>query len=70
MDFNNCIREPLSIFPDSGAVILFIPFPQLHIKMGVVNKLYAELESIFPETRELAEKLHVVKEDYYKKFEG
>ena len=68
MDFNNCIREPLSIFPGSGAVILFHSLSC--ISRWVSNKLYAELESIFPETREWAEKLHVVKEDYYKKFEG
>ena len=70
MDFHNCIREPLCIFPESGLVIVLIPLPQLHIKMGIVNKLHTELESIFPETRKWAEKLHVVKEDYYKKFEG
>lgn len=70
MDFENCIREPLCILPESGLVIVLIPLPQLHIKMGVVNKLYSELESIFPNTREWAKELHVVKEDYFKKFEG
>ena len=41
MKFYNCIREPLCIFPESGLVIVWIPLLQLHIKVGVVIKLFA-----------------------------
>lgn len=68
--FQNCIRFPLKIFPKTGLVILYIPLPQLHIKMGVVNKLFKELEREFPQAIQWAQQIHVVKEDYHKQFEG
>lgn len=69
-DFFNCVRKPLSVFPLEGLVLHFVPPPQLHIKMGVTNKLFTHLEGVFPQANEWALLTHVVKEDYHKQFEG
>jgi hypothetical protein len=69
-DYMNCTGLPLSIFPEYGRVIDYIPLPQLHIKMGVVNKLFEEMERVFPEAIQWPQKLHLVREDYHQQFEG
>ena len=68
--FFNCVRKPLSIFPKKGYVLDVIPTPQLHLKMGVTNKLFSGLEEVFPQANEWAVLIHVTKEDYHKQFEG
>lgn len=70
MQYQNCIRSPSKIFPKIGVVIYFVALVQLHIMMGVCNKLYSELEKQFPEVCQWANKIHVLKEDYHKQFEG
>lgn len=69
-DFENCVRKPSRIFPKKGNVISYIALVALHIFMGVVNKLYSELESEFPQACEWPKKLHLMKEEYFGKFEG
>ena len=41
--YYNCKGVPLSIFPDFGCVLDFIPLPELHLMLGLVNKLVDEL---------------------------
>ena len=39
----NCQEVPLSMFPDNGFVSDFVPLPELHLLLGIVNKLTDEL---------------------------
>ena len=42
-EFFNCINLPISLFPEVGLVLLYIPPPGLHVMMGVVDKLLTEM---------------------------
>ena len=44
--FNNCIRPASSLFPEIGKVMDVVALPELHIMLGVVNKLFFELNAI------------------------
>ena len=39
----NCQDVPLSMFPEEGLVLDFVPLPELHLLLGIVNKLTDEL---------------------------
>ena len=39
----NCKELPLPIFPDVGLVSDYVPLPELHLHLGIVNKLTDEL---------------------------
>ena len=45
-NFYNCQGSPLPIFPTSGLVSDHIPLPELHIMMGVTNKVVDELMKV------------------------
>jgi hypothetical protein len=68
--FLNCVGVPVSSLPKYGRVIDHIVLVALHIKMGVVNKMITGLEKDFPLAKEWPAKLHLVREDYFHKFEG
>ena len=42
-NYFNCKGVPLTIFPGFGLVIDYIPLPELHLMLGLVNKLVDEL---------------------------
>ena len=43
-DFLGCEFGPIpGVFPDTGRVLSFIPLSELHLLLGIVNKLYDEL---------------------------
>ena len=44
--FFNCLRPASSLFPENGRVIDFVLLPELHLFLGVVNKLFMELKGI------------------------
>ena len=44
--YNNCIRPASSLFPKTEKVIDFVALPELHLLLGVVNKLFSELKTI------------------------
>lgn len=69
-EFFNCVRAPWKIFPKIGRVIDFIVLMALHIFLGVFNKLYFEMEKEFPQAKRWPQRIHVVAEDYFGKFEG
>lgn len=69
-NFMNCIKEPLKIFPKYGRVIDVVLLAVLHIKMGVTNTMEQKLEYVFPPAMKWPKKLHLVREDYHKQFEG
>lgn len=55
----------------STDVLSIVPPPALHIKLGIVNKLYAELLSLFPHLDEWPEALYIHREQYHgETFEG
>lgn len=66
----NCRNEPLSIFPREGIVIDYLPLSELHLMIGIVNKMFMELERVFPDAIKWPQGLHLVKEDYHHQFEG
>ena len=68
--FQNCIREPFSFFPKFGKVAGHIFLPSLHLKMGVTNKLMDEMCAEFEFAEDWGQRLHVVREDYHKQYEG
>jgi hypothetical protein len=66
----NCRNEPLAFFPREGLVINYVPLSELHLLLGLVNKMFSELLVIFPEAIQWPQKLHLVKEEYHHQFEG
>ena len=45
-NFFNCIRPASALFPENGRVIDVVALPELHLLLGVVNKLFVELKGI------------------------
>ena len=43
MNFENCVNEPLFDAPDDTCVIDLIPIPELHLMLGIVNKILSLL---------------------------
>jgi hypothetical protein len=71
--YYNCANEPLLIgnHDTSTAVLDIVPPPSLHIKLGIVNKLYAELLKLFPGLDQWPQDLYIIKESYHgQTFEG
>jgi len=68
--FYNCRNDPMGIFPETGRVIDHIPLPELHIMLGVTNKLFEEMIKVYPDGIQWAQKLNLVKEAYHHSFEG
>jgi hypothetical protein len=69
-DYFNCRNIPLSIFPKEGEVINHIPLSELHLLIGIVNKMFSELLLVYPTAVQWPQKLHLVKEKYHHAFEG
>ena len=72
-NYYNCSNEPLLIGEDdlSTPVLNIVPPPALHIKLGIVNKLYSELLKLFPRLDEWPQSLYITKENYHgHTFEG
>ena len=72
-NYLNCSNEPLLLgsHDPSTAVLSIVPPPALHIKLGIVNKLYAELYRVLPQLDEWPEALYIQKEQYHgQTFEG
>ena len=68
----NCIRPVSPLFPESGSVIDFVALPELHLLLGIVNKLFAELKSADPQVaKEWAKKkLHLRATEWSEQFAG
>ena len=43
-EYFNCQQSPMPMFPISGVVLDFVPLPELHLLLRIVNKLTAELQ--------------------------
>lgn len=69
-DYFNCRNVPLGIFPKEGEVLQHIPLCELHLLIGIVNKMFSELLLVFPAASQWPQKLHLVKEEYHHAFEG
>ena len=72
-EYYNCSNEPLftSLHGRTTPVLDIIPPPALHIKLGVVNKLYDELHKLFPGLDNWPTGLYITREDYHgHTFEG
>jgi G:T-mismatch repair DNA endonuclease (very short patch repair protein) len=71
--YYNCSNEPLlhSNHNMSTSVLSIVPPPSLHIKLGIVNKLYSELLKLFPNLDDWPKSLYITKERYHgETFEG
>lgn len=71
--YYNCSNEPLLAGPHDAntPVLTLVPPPALHIKLGIVNKLYAELLKLFPNLDDWPKSLFIMKENYHgQTFEG
>ena len=69
--FHSQIRAPLNICPTSGRVIDFFKPDELHILLGIVNKLCAMLEKISTNmATNWYEKVHVRKDPHHDEFNG
>ena len=70
-DYNNCEFEPMDIFPPIGVIMQHVPIPELHLLLGVVNRLYKECVTVLPQCEQWSKQLHLVREKYFSKtFEG
>jgi hypothetical protein len=63
----SCINAPLFGGDQSKLTIEVICFPSLHVHMGIVNKLYKELELVWPDIVFWADSLSLVREAYFDK---
>ncbi|PAA78421.1 hypothetical protein BOX15_Mlig010790g22 [Macrostomum lignano] len=70
--FHNCIRQPLLNWPDSSNTLEAVPPMELHLLLGLVNRLYDELEqrltALGPDgvrAAQWAEALHVRRSPYH-----
>lgn len=66
-NFYNCSNEPLLLgfHEPSTPVLNIVPPPALHLKLGIVNKLYSELQKLFPELDQLPAALYIQQESYH-----
>ena len=72
-NYNNCANEPLlqGSHDLSTPVLNIVPPPSLHIKLGIVNKLYSELQKLFPQLDQWPAALYIQQESYHgNTFEG
>ena len=51
-------------------MINHVPLSELHLMIGIVNKMFSELVVVFPQAIQWPQRLHLVKEDYHHQFEG
>jgi len=66
-NYYNCEYEPMKIFPSTGNIIDSVPIPELHLLLGVTNKLLNECLNVFPETELWLTRLHLIRERYHSK---
>ena len=66
-NYGNVIHPPILSDDDSNntPVISILPPPELHLLMGPVNKLYNELENVWPESKLWLKQCNVKKEAYH-----
>lgn len=68
--FGSC-HAPMDLLPSKGLIVDEIPIPELHIFLGIFNKIYFEMEKVWEESQYWPKKLYVVYEKYHNKmFEG
>lgn len=61
----------MDIFPQVGVVIEHIPIPELHLLLGITNRLYKECVSELPAAEQWSKQFNLVRERYHSKtFEG
>jgi hypothetical protein len=49
--FMNCVNDPIIEGDNSWSILEFIPPPELHLMLGVVNRIFDELDKIWGENR-------------------
>ena len=65
-NYGNVIHSPMiSDDLDDTPVIEIIPPPELHLLTGPVNKMYSEMEAVWPAEEEWSKACNVKKEDYH-----
>ena len=66
MDFGNVIHCPLIDLPDNEIpVYQKVPPPELHLMMGTVNHVLAQLENVWPGVHGWYQSINVKKTDYH-----
>ena len=65
--FGNVIHPPILCQDDTNdtPVICLLPPPELHLLIGPANKMYSELEAIWPDSEEWLKACNVKKEEYH-----
>ena len=56
-NYRNCRSAPLDFFPNEGVFLDEIPLSELHLLIGLVNKLFTALVTVFPEAIKWPKKL-------------
>ena len=71
-NFFNCLRPACSMFPQTGEVISVVSIPELHILIGIVNKLYKELKKVDKKiaTAWTSDYLHLKADEWSSDFNG
>ena len=65
--FGNVIHPPILCdnIDNETTVIFLVPPPELNLLIGPVNKMYAALESFWPDSKNWLKLCNVKKEDYH-----
>ena len=64
-EFDNVVHPSLLEIPGSTLIIDVIPPMELHLMLGIVNHLFQQLQSIWPQCKEWPKKLHIQEQPYH-----
>ena len=65
--FGNIIHPPMlsDDISNNTPVLTLLPPPELHLMIGPVNKMYTEMEKVWPESEQWLDSCNVKKEEYH-----
>ena len=64
-EFDNVVHPSLLEIPGSTLIIDVIPPMELHLMLGIVNHLFQQHQSIWPQCKEWPKKLHIQEQPYH-----
>ena len=64
-DFDNVVHRSLLEILGSALIIDVITPMELHLILGIVNYLFQQLQSIWPQSKEVAKRLHIQEQPYH-----
>ena len=64
-DFDNVVHRSLLEILGSALIIDVITQMELHLILGIVNYLFQQLQSIWPQSKEVAKRLHIQEQSYH-----